>query len=141
MNKQKLCRDCKHCNIMEVDPYGNKFMCHAVNINLVDGRSSPEPCTEVRGDAGLCKPEGGLFEPKELALNGDRPTDYLLFSRTSSDGREKPDYIGRTSDRSEAYQHYKKVSANSFDSGFVQMVTDKEVKSLWRDEDWVCDLP
>lgn len=61
---------------------------------------------------------------------------YLLYSKVSSDGRERPDYTGRTESRVVAYEHYKKVSSDPYDSGVVKLVTDTEIKCLWRDEDW-----
>ncbi len=55
---------------------------------------------------------------------------YLLFSGSSCDGMGQPSYAGRTIDKQQADAHYKKVTASSYSTGKVVIVTDDTYKTV-----------
>lgn len=53
-------------------------------------------------------------------------TEYLLFFGTSEDGRGNPDYVGRTTDKKQAYKHFKLCENNPYSNNKVMILTDDE---------------
>lgn len=57
-------------------------------------------------------------------------TWYLFYS---GDGRcvtfPSPEFIGRTTSKEEAISYYKKLKKDKYNTGYVLVVTDTEVKS------------
>jgi hypothetical protein len=54
-------------------------------------------------------------------------TWYLLYGGDSVDGCGPGEYEGRTRDVSAAAKHHIKISNNPYSTGYVQVITDKEV--------------
>ena len=54
-------------------------------------------------------------------------TWYLLYDGDSVDGSGEGKHVGRTCDVFAAASHYRKVSKNPHSTGYVQVITDKEV--------------
>jgi len=52
------------------------------------------------------------------------PTWFLLYEGTSEDGRGQGEYIGRTTDKTVAFQHCKKQEDNFYATGGVVAITD-----------------
>jgi hypothetical protein len=53
---------------------------------------------------------------------------YLLFGGTSSDGRGEPRYIGRTSHKAVAKEHFEGINSNPYSTGKVMIANDFELK-------------
>lgn len=55
---------------------------------------------------------------------------YLLFYGTSPDGRGQPlqGYVGRTSDKIVAREHFEKIHSDPYAFGSVFICTEKEFK-------------
>lgn len=51
------------------------------------------------------------------------PTWFILYD---GDGAGQGDYVGRTTNKNEAYKHYIKCSENPYSVGIVHVFTDKE---------------
>lgn len=54
-------------------------------------------------------------------------TWYLLYGGISADGMGSGEYKGRTRDVFTAAKHYIEVSKSPYSTGYVQVITDKEV--------------
>lgn len=52
-------------------------------------------------------------------------TWFLLFQGSSPDGRGQADFFRRTTDKTEAYEHYKKCRNDPYSNGYVSIATDK----------------
>ena len=63
------------------------------------------------------------------------PTWYLLYGGTSIDGRGMGDYIGRTTDKTEAVRHFRKAADSPYSIGHVLVVTDQRTFRLFRESD------
>ena len=54
-------------------------------------------------------------------------TWYLLYGGDSVDGRGPGEYEGRTCNVFAAAKHYVKITDNPYSTGYVKVITDKEV--------------
>ena len=63
-------------------------------------------------------------------------TWFLLFDGSSADGCGPAKYLGRTTDKSEALEHYKKCEANPYSTGYVTIVTDEVCTRADRATKW-----
>lgn len=64
---------------------------------------------------------------------------FALYDGYSNDGRGNANYVGRTTDPSVAYEHYKKVVDNPYSTGYVRIYTDTLARQLiFRDDlEWI----
>lgn len=51
-------------------------------------------------------------------------TWFLLFDGVSPDGMGQPDYVGRTTDKKKARDHYEECKDDPYCTGKVMIVTD-----------------
>lgn len=65
----------------------------------------------------------------------DHPTWYLMHDGTSVDGRGGGKYIGRTTDKSKALEHFRKTNADPYSIGCVKVVTDSQVFRAFQESD------
>jgi hypothetical protein len=67
MSEIKLCKDCKHSDMMTVGQLGCLHP-DVIRIDPVQGHKFALPCFRARYDSGFCKPEGIMHEKRETIL-------------------------------------------------------------------------
>lgn len=63
-------------------------------------------------------------------------TWFLLYDGTSEDGRGLGYYCGRTTDAKLAKLHYDKCRSSSYNTGYVDIVTDNKLERASSFTDW-----
>lgn len=63
-------------------------------------------------------------------------TWYLLYDGSSPDGRGGGRYVGRTTDKTVARNHYKECSKDPYCTGWVEIVTDDRVDRASSATNW-----
>ena len=61
---------------------------------------------------------------------------YLLYGGTSSDGAGGGSYVGRTTSKEEAIEHWTNCRRDPYSVGGVSVLTDKESWIIWQEKDF-----